>query len=128
MTRLTRSKWFLPAFCVVLGVAFLVAEWLAGNARGGVYALAFMTALGLAVVLGGRSEAVRGLRGDARDERFRTIDVHAGALTGFVLIVTLVVLALTRIAQGEDIDPYGQLLAVGGVSYVVALVFMHWRG
>jgi hypothetical protein len=72
-----------------------------------------------------RSETVRGLRGDARDERFRAIDIHAGAFAGFVLIVTLVVLALTR---GDDIDPYGQLLAVAGVSYVVALAFMHLAG
>jgi hypothetical protein len=38
------------------------------------------------------------------------------------------VLAVTQIARGEDIDPYGQLLGVAGVSYVVALAFMHWRG
>ena len=87
-----------------------------------------MIALGLAVLLGGRSEAVRGLRGDARDERFRTIDIHAGAFAGFILVATLVVLAGTRMARGDDIDPFGQLLAVAGVSYVVALAFMHWRG
>lgn len=128
MTRLTRSKWFLPAFCVLLGGAFLVAQWLGGNPRQGVYALALMVALGLAILFGGRSETLRGFRGDARDERFRTIDVHAGAFAGFVLIVTLVVLALIRMARGDDIDPYGQLLAAAGVSYVVALAFMHWRG
>ena len=128
MTRLTSSKWFLPASCVAVGVAFFAAASIGGNLREGVYALLLMTVLGIAVLLGGRSETVRGLRGDERDERFRTIDVHAGALTGFVLIVTLVILALTRIAQGEDIDPYGRLLAVGGLTYVVALVYMHRRG
>lgn len=128
MTKLTSSKWFLPAFCVVLGCAFLAAEWLGGSARGGLYALAFMTALGLAILLGGRSETVRGLRGDARDERFRMMDVHASAFAGNVLIVVLIVLALTRLARGEDIDPYSQLLAVAGVSYVAAVAFMRWRG
>jgi hypothetical protein len=127
MKRLTRSRWFLPAFCVVLGCAFLAAQWWGGDPRAGVYALAFMVALGLAILLGGRSETVRGLRGDARDERFRTIDIHAGAFAGFVLVITLVILTLTQLARGDDIDPYGQLLAVGGVSYV-ALAFMHWRG
>lgn len=128
MTRLTRSKWFLPAFCVALGGVFLAAQWAGGDPRAGVYALVFMTALGLAILLGGRSEMVRGLRGDAQDERFRTIDVHASAFSGFVLIVTLIVLAVTQMARGDDIDPYGQLLVVAGVSYVVALAFMHWRG
>ncbi len=40
----------------------------------------------------------------------------------------LVALALTELARGHDIDPYGQLLAVAGITYVVALAFMHWRG
>ena len=128
MTRLIRSKWFLPAFCVVLGCAFFAVRWLGRDAREGIYALAFMIALALAVLLGGRSETVRGLRGDERDERFRTIDIRAGAVAGFVLIVTLVVLALARLARGDEIDPYGQLLAVAGISYVVALAFMHRRG
>jgi hypothetical protein len=82
MMQLTRSKWFLPSFCAVLGAVFLAAQWAGGNPREGVYALVFMTALGLAILVGGRSEVVRGLRGEARDERFRTIDVHAGAFAG----------------------------------------------
>jgi hypothetical protein len=45
-----------------------------------------------------------------------------------VQIVVLIVLALTRLARGKDIDPYGQLLAVAGVSYVAAVAFMRWRG
>jgi hypothetical protein len=36
--------------------------------------------------------------------------------------------SLIRMARGDDIDPYGRLLAAAGVSYVVALTFMHWRG
>ncbi len=58
MTRLTSSKWFLPAFCILLGVAFLVAQWLGGNVVQGAYAVAFMAALALALLLGARSETV----------------------------------------------------------------------
>jgi hypothetical protein len=71
---------------------------------------------------------VRGFRGDARDERFRMMDVHASAFAGFVLILALVALAVLEFARGNDIEPYGQLLAVGGVAYVAALAFMRWRG
>jgi hypothetical protein len=41
-----------------------------------------MTAFGALILFGGRSETVRGLRGDGRDERFRQIDMHATALAG----------------------------------------------
>jgi hypothetical protein len=34
--------------------------------------LAIMTALAALLLLGGRSETIRGLRGDERDERFET--------------------------------------------------------
>ena len=34
-----------------------------------------MTAFGALILLGGRSETIRGLRGDGRDERFRKIDI-----------------------------------------------------
>jgi len=127
MTNLTRSKWYLPLVCVGLGVAILAAEWVGGNARAGLYSLAVMSSLGLLVLLGGRSETVRGLRGDGRDERFRTIDIHATALAGLTLISVLIVVWLVEIARGRDGSPYGELPAVGGLAYLAAIAFMRWR-
>jgi len=64
----------MPLFSLALGVAMLVAFWIGGNPIDGLAALAVMTATGLVFLLGGRSETVRGLRGDGRDERFVWID------------------------------------------------------
>ena len=128
MTKLTKTKWFLPLFCVALGVAVFAAQWHGGDARSGAYSLALLAGLGALILLGGRSETVRGLRGDGRDERFRTIDVHATALAGTVLILTLIVVWLVELARGRDGSPYGELMAVGGVSYLAAIAFMRWRG
>lgn len=128
MARLARSKWLVPGACALIGAAFALAQWRGGNARDGLYALLFMLVLGLALLLGGRNATGRALRGDARDERFRAIDTRAGALTGLVLILTLVLLALTRLARGETLDPYGELLAVAAVAYIAALALLHWRG
>jgi len=61
--QMSRSKWFQPAFAVGLMVGF-----------------------GALILLGGRSETVRGLRGDGRDERFKHIDLAATAFAGIVLI------------------------------------------
>jgi hypothetical protein len=46
-----------------------------------------MTALGLVFLLGGRSETIRGLRGDGRDERFELIDLKATAFAGLAIII-----------------------------------------
>ena len=126
--KLTKTKWFLPAFCVVLGVAILIAEWIGGRPRDGLFSLVALVVFGLLILFGGRSETVRGLRGDSRDERFRTIDIHATAFSGIVLISTLIVVWLIEIARGHDGSPYGELMSVGGVAYIVAILFMRWRG
>jgi hypothetical protein len=125
---MTRTKWFLPAFCVVLGGVVLAAQWIGGDPRGGLYSLALMTGFGLLVLFGGRSETVRGLRGDGRDERFRMIDLSATAFAGIVLISVIIVLWLVELARGHDGNPYGLLGAVGGLSYLAAIAFMRWRG
>jgi hypothetical protein len=74
MMKLTRTKWFLPLFCVALGLAVFAAQWIGDDARGGLYSLALLSGFGPLILLGGRSETVRGLRGDGREERFRMID------------------------------------------------------
>ena len=77
--QITRSKFLLPLFAVGLGVAMLAAQWIAGEPRNGLISLAIMAVFGVLLLVGGRSETVRGLRGDGRDERFRRIDVTATA-------------------------------------------------
>ncbi len=62
---------------MALGLAIFAAQWIGGNIHAGLVSLALMSGFGLLILLGGRSETVRGLRVDARDERFRTIDIHS---------------------------------------------------
>jgi hypothetical protein len=126
--KMTKTKWFLPAFCVALGAAVLAAQWIGGNLHGGLVSLALLSGFGLVILLGGRSETVRGLRGDGRDERFRMIDVHASAFAGFTVILALSVAWLVELARGHDGSPFGELMAVGGISYLAAIAFMRWRG
>ena len=68
--RVARSKWFLPLFAVSLGVVILAAQWIGGDPVGGLVSFAILAGFGALVLVGGRSETVRGLRGDGRDERF----------------------------------------------------------
>jgi len=78
--RVRRSKWLVPLFSVALGIVLLAAQWLGGDPGSGLESLAIMTAFGALILFGRRSETIRGLRGDGRDERFRMIDIHATGL------------------------------------------------
>ena len=117
-----RSRWAMPAFSLVLGGGFLVAQWIGGDATGG------RISCGILVVLEGRSGAIAIMRRPARDERARNIDLAATAFAGIVLITIILVAVMVQFARGEDPSPYAQLGAVGGVAYLVALVGMQRRG
>jgi hypothetical protein len=126
--RITRSKWFLPLFAVALGLLLFAAQWVGGNPGSGVVSLAIMSAFGALVLFGGRSETIRGLRGDGRDERFRQIDIHATAIAGLAVITAIIVAFVVELARGHDGSPYGWLGAIAGLSYLVAVVVFRIRG
>ena len=86
-----------------------------------------MAVLGLGILLGGRSDMIRGLRGDGRDEYWQRLDVHATALAGNVAIGAILVMCAWEWAHGRDGSPYVQLGALSGVAYVVALGVLRWR-
>jgi len=126
--QMTRSKWFLPLFSVALGLAFFAVQWIGGNPREGLVSLAIMTGFGALILFGGRSETIRGLRGDGRDERFRQIDIHATALAGIAVITAIIVAFAVELARGRDGSPYSWLGAIGGLAYLVAVVVLRARG
>jgi hypothetical protein len=125
---ITRSKWFMPAFSLGLGLVVLAASWSGGHPGVGLVSLAVMVGFGLFLLLAGRSETIRGLRGDGHDERFAQIDLQATAVAGLALIITLIVSWLAAIAQGHSGSPYDWLCAIGGIAYALAVAFFRWRG
>jgi len=87
-----------------------------------------MAGFGLLLLLvTGHSETIRGMT-VGRDERFAQIDLRATAVTGWVLVVTLIVAWLVEIARGQSGQPYDWLAAVGGLAYLAAVVYFRWRG
>jgi hypothetical protein len=126
--QISKSRWFLPLFAVALGVAMLAAMWVGGDPRTGLLSLGIMAAFGALILFGGRSETIRGLRGDGRDERFRQLDVVATAIAGTVVITTIIVAFLVEVARGHDGSPYSWLGAIGGVAYLIAIAVLRFRG
>lgn len=126
--RISRTKWALPLFAVALGLAMLTAQWVGGDARAGLGSLGVMTAVGALFLFGGRSETIRGLRGDGADERFRKIDISATALAGAAVFAAIIVAFIVEMARGQDGAPFNWLGAIGGAVYVLAVVGMRLRG
>ena len=126
--RIARSKWFLPLFALVLGLVVFVAQWIGGDPGSGLVSFAILAGFGLLVLLGGRSETVRGLRGDGRDERFRRIDIHATAFAGLAVISAIIVAFLVEVARGHSGSPYSWLGAIAGIAYLAAVVVFRVRG
>lgn len=122
-----RSRWFMPLFCLGLGVVVLVANWLGGQLGAGLYSLAIMAGFGLFLLLAVGNETIRGLT-IGRDERFVQIDLKATAIAGLVLITALIVAWLVEVARGHSGSPYDWLCAIGGLAYILAVAFFRWRG
>ncbi len=123
-----RSRWWMPAFCVFLGILILTASWIGDRPEDGLTGLGVMTALGLVFLLGGRSDTVAGLGGPRRDERWQSIDLRATAAAGSVLVLAIIGSWLYELAQGRDGEPYSLLGALGGLAYVVAVLVLRRRG
>ena len=123
-----RSRWFTPLICVGLGLVVFAVSWLGGQLGAGLISLAIMAAFGLVLLLlTGRSETVRGLT-IGRDERFAQLDLRATALAGLVVLLAAFVGWLVATAHGQNGNPYGWLLAIGGLAYLFAFAFFRWRG
>ena len=126
--QITKSKWFMPLFATALGAIVFVAQWIGGDPHSGLVSFAILAGAGLLLLLGGRSETIRGLRGDGRDERFRQIDIHATALAGITVITAIIVAFFVEVARGNDGSPFSWLGAIAGLAYLAGVVVMRVRG
>lgn len=126
-TRQRGQRWAVPAVAAVIGIAYLVAGVVGDDLGFGIFGLLLMLgAGGLMMLAGRRSETVQGLL-DRRDERIRGIDNDATMFAGMAVIVAVIVGFVIEIAQGQDGSPYAALGAIGGVAYVVAVVYLRFR-
>jgi len=123
----TRSRWWMPAFSLFLGLLILFAYWVGGRPLQGFLGLCVMVGLAAVLLFGSRSETLRGLGGPGRDERWAMIDTRATAFAGLVLIAAVLGRWLVEVARGDDGNPYTQLGAVAGLAYIVAVAWMRFR-
>ena len=116
-------RWAVPTFCVVIGGVYLVAAWAGGDPGLGLAMMAIMAAYAAVLVVGGRVEIIRVLRGQPSDEMWRHHNARAVSFSAYVLAFSLIGLVVYEISRGGDGQPYALLCLVGAVSYVSALVW-----
>jgi hypothetical protein len=127
VNRISRSRYQLPVFCAVLGLVMAGALVLGDQDGTAIFTVVLFGAITLALLLGGRSETIRVVRGDLSDERWRQHDVRATSFTGIVLIFVVLGAWIVSVARGHDGQPYSALGAVAGVTYLVAVIALRLR-
>ena len=121
------TRWAVPGLGAIIGGGYLVAGLVGGDVSFGVFGLALMLAAAAAFIfLARRSETAAGLR-DRTDERINAIDRSASLAAGTAVLVAAAVMFMVEIAQGKDGSPYYQLAALGGITYLLSLVWLRYR-
>ncbi|WP_370373863.1 hypothetical protein [Catenulispora sp. GP43] len=99
------------------------------NVAMAVSGLVIMLAYAAVLVFGSRrSEAVALLRGESGDERRRSIEQRAAALTMYVLALVLVGGSLIALIRGKDTATWTTLCAVLGGTYLLSTIVLTRRG
>ena len=113
---------------LVLGAVVCAALTLAGRLDHGLWCMGSMVVFAAVFAFGGRSETIRGLRGDGRDERFHAMDMRATMTAGNVVIFAVVVASVVSAVNGHEGAPYNWLAALAGLTYVASIAWLRIRG
>jgi hypothetical protein len=122
-----QSRRWVPALVAALAIPTFVAFWIGGNPRAGLIWGSLSIAFAIVLVLGGRSNTIRLLRGEDDDERSLSLELQATTLTAVALIVALAVLFLVTAARGESPLVYGLLLLLAETTHLGALAVLNRR-
>ena len=121
-------RWALPVVSLALGVVLWAASWVGGHPVAGLFSFLVMAAFGAIFVVGRRSESIRMIAaGRGADERWRSIDLRATAISGLAVITVVIAAFLWEVAHGRSGQPYAMLGAIAGLVYLIALVWLRWR-
>jgi hypothetical protein len=120
------NRW-IPALVAALAIPTFIAFWIGGDPRAGLIWGGLSVVFALVLVVGGRSDTIRLLRGEDDDERALALELQATTMTAAVLIVALAALFLVTAARGESPVVYGVLLLLAEMTHLGALAVLNRR-
>jgi hypothetical protein len=124
-----KSRWAVPAFCVLAAGAYLGIFLSTGQVALAFVTAGIMLAYGaILVAFSGRSEIAAILRNDRTDERRHSIYMRASALTLHVIVLFVLAMAFVQLAQGRSPGDWGTLCLIGGTSFIAGVIFFSRRG
>ena len=130
MTTATRTghRGVTAAVLLVGGGAVAAATWASGDHGLAVGLVVFyVLAAGVAYLWSGGKGDVAAIMRVGGDERQKSIDRDATAITGMAMSLAALVGAIVETAQDGDPGAFGVMCLVGGASYVVALIALRHR-
>jgi tryptophan-rich sensory protein len=117
-------RWLVPGLCVVLAAGYAAVFLASDRPLLAAVGAGLMLAYGLVlVVFSRRSETIALLREDAPDERRTMITTKAAATTLYALMVLSLVMVFIRLAQGHDPGAWGVSCAIGGLVFIISIVY-----
>ena len=122
-----RPRWLVPALVAGLAVPTFTAFWVGGRPALGAAWAAASVGFALLLLLGGRSDTIRLLRGDEDDERTLALEAQAMTVVALVLVVALAGLFLAAGVRGESGITYGVLLIAAELTHIGALAVLNRR-
>ena len=122
-------RWLVPAVCLLAAGGYLAVFLSAGKVALAIACAAIMLVYGgILVIFSRRSEVAAILRDDGRDERRAAINLRASALTLQVLVIVAIIMLFVQLARGHDPGAWGTICAIGGGTYIAAIIFFARRG
>jgi hypothetical protein len=121
----THSRLWVPTFVAALAIPTFIAFWIGGNPQAGLLWGSLSIVFAFVLLLGGRSDTIRLLRGEDDDERTLALEYRATMLTAVALIVALAVLFLVTAARGDNPLVYGLLLLLAEATHLVAIAVLN---
>lgn len=125
--RKPARPWLMPTLVAAVGVPTFLAFWVGGRPLLGLVWAGVSVAFGLVLALGGRTETIQMLRGDADDERTLALETQAMTITAVVLVVVLAGLFLAAGVRGESGLTYAILLLLAEATHFGALAVLNRR-
>jgi len=117
--------WVVPTLVAAVAIPTFLAFWAGGRPQLGALWAGVSIAFGLVLLVGGRSDTIRILRGAEDDERALELESRAMTFTALVLNVALVGLFLAAGIRGENGLVYGALLLLAEATHLVALAVLN---
>ena len=116
-----------PIAALVFGAVATAALAAGGHTVRATITILLVPAIGVALVVFRRVDAVAILGANVEDDRQQALTTTVLAMAFVPIFVVIVTMLFWDLAHGRDASPWRQLAALGALSYIGAALYVSWR-